>query len=407
MEDLKKDDHTGAALIIVMSLFFLCGLSAVLNDVLIPFLQTVLSLSYLKIATLQTAFYMGYFLFSPVGGMLNTGYLAGIRFGLVFGAAGTMGIALGALWLSYLLIIGAVFLLGGGVALIQVSANPYALLMGSKESAVSRLSFTQAFTSIGTVLAPWVGAVVVLSVVSAELAVSTHRLFWLYTCLAVAWGGLLTLSLRLTLPDAKRKSRQMPLRDPGLYTGMVGIMLCVGVEVSVGSFLVKFLAVESVLGVGLEKAGQLSVIFWGGMVVGRLIGSIALRHFEADHLLMFHALIGVFLGLMAATLEGPLAAGCALALGLATSVMFPVAFSLALSGCRSQGSEVSGFLCMANIGGALIPLGQGAAADWVGIHRSFLLPACCYGFIALYAYLLFENSVLTRGDASAKNRIQV
>lgn len=410
MPERKKSNgplnHT-LALVVVMGVFFICGFSTVLNDVLIPYLQKTLNLAYTSVILIQSSFYLAYFLFSPLTGFLfrNNGYLKGIQWGLAFGSLGTLLICFASSSLSFDLILAGVFILGGGIAMVQVSANPYALQLGEESSATSRLSLTQSFTSVGTILAPYMGSTFILatlnkSPIDLDYVHIQSPLQKPYLALSVVWLVLLIFTFFFQLPSGKEKAYQNkpvqkkgphPLRDTTVIIGMLGIAICVGVEVSVGSFLISFLTDPSVANVPMATAGRYTMLFWMGFLMGRIVGSWAMKYIPPGKLLFLHSFGGLAFTISATFTSGMIATYSVLALGLCTSIMFPVIFGLVLSSCKGRKNEVSGFLCMANIGGALIPLSQGALADLVGLQHSFVIPVCCYLFLTFYAQYMSKN----------------
>ena len=410
MPERKKssDPHNHTlALVVVMGVFFICGFSTVLNDVLIPYLQKTLELSYASVILIQTSFYLGYFLISPLSGFLfrSSAYLKGIRWGLASGMVGTLLISFASITLSFDLILAGVFILGGGIAMVQVSINPYALQLGNESTATSRLSLTQSFTSLGTIIAPYVGSTYILSTLNTNPFDLNYEfidspLKKPYIILTLVWLALLILTFILRLPNGKETTYQKstpqesglhPLRNFIVLIGMLGIAICVGVEVAVGSFLISFLTDANVANLSMEIAGKFSMLFWMGFLMGRLLGSWIMKYVPPGKLLFFHALAGLMFTFFATFSSGLIAASSILALGLCTSIMFPVIFSLVLSSCEGRKNEVSGFLCMANIGGALIPLLQGSLADTIGIQKSFIIPIACYLFLIIYAQFMSKK----------------
>ncbi|MFT4553156.1 MAG: FHS family L-fucose permease-like MFS transporter [Chlamydiales bacterium] len=410
MPERKKSNgphnHT-LALVVLMGVFFICGFSTVLNDVLIPYLQKKLQLTYASVILIQSSFYLAYFLFSPLTGFLfrNSGYLKGIRWGLSFGAFGTLLISSASTSLSFDLILVGVFILGGGIAMVQVSANPYALQLGNESSATSRLSLTQSFTSVGTILSPYVGSTYILSTLHTnpgglESGIVESPLKKPYIALGLVWLALLGFTFLIRRTKDKDESSQEtliqkkgphPLRDFMVLIGMLGIAICVGVEVAVGSFLISFLTDANVANIPMETAGKYTMLFWLGFLMGRVIGSWIMRYVPPGKLLFFHAFGGLACTICATFSSGFIATASVLALGLCTSIMFPVIFGLVLSSCKGRKSEVSGFLCMANIGGAVIPFCQGALADVIGIQHSFIIPVTCFIFLTFYAQYMSKK----------------
>jgi MFS transporter, FHS family, L-fucose permease len=408
------------ALVVVMGVFFICGFSTVLNDVLIPYIQQTLELGYTSVILIQTSFYFAYFICSPLVGFLfrHKSYLTGIRWGLASGSVGTFVISYASIELSFDLILLGVFILGAGIAMIQVSANPYALQLGPENTSTSRLSFTHSFTSVGTILAPFFGSVYILSTLNREEIPFTSQfnpyyspIQMPYLGLSLVWFTLFTLTFFFRLPDGKDKLTKNgplnkkiphPLKEPIVLLGMLGIAICVGVEVSVGSFLISFLAKSNIADISMETAGKYTMLFWFGFLLGRIFGSWVMTRISTGKILLYHASSAVICTAGAVYFSGMLSASFILVLGLCTSIMFPSIFSLVLSNTKNRKSEVSGYLCMANIGGAIIPLAQGFLADIIGIQRSFVLAIFCYLFLACFAQYMFSKKLETKIEISPR-----
>src|SRR5277367_873648 len=161
-------------LIAVISLFFIWGFITVLNDILVPHLKSVFDLNYLQASMIQFVFFGAYFIMSlPAGKVISwVGYQKGMVLGLLTTGLGTLLFYPAAGFLSYNLFLGALFVLATGITILQVAANPYISVLGKPETASSRLNLAQAFNSLGTTLAPWVGGGLILS----QIAVGASKL---------------------------------------------------------------------------------------------------------------------------------------------------------------------------------------------------------------------------------------
>jgi FHS family L-fucose permease-like MFS transporter len=169
-----------------------------------------------------------------------------------------------------------------------------------------------------------------------------------------------------------------------LVLGAIGLFVYVGAEVSIGSFLVNYLAEPSIAGMPESEAAHYVAYFWGGAMIGRFVGAYVMRFVDDGKALAFNAGVAILLILLTVFAGGSLAMWSVLAIGLFNSIMFPTIFSLALKGLGRHTSQGSGILCLAIVGGAILPVVQGMLADTVGIHLAFLMPAICYLYIAYY-----------------------
>lgn len=399
-----------APLAILTSLFFMWGFLTCMNDIIIPHLKAVFELSYAQAMMIQFAFFAAYFIMSlPAGAVVKrVGYKPGICVGLLIAAAGCALFYPAAGVRSYTLFLSALFVLATGITLLQVAANPFVTALGKPESASARLTLTQAFNSLGTTIAPLFGSVVILSteVKSAEELARMDRatleayrqseaasVQHPYLALAIALVLLAAAIAAFRLPriDAASASTGDSSSSTGsiwrvrhLVLGAVAIFLYVGGEVAIGSFLVNFFKLPEIGGLTEASGAKLVSFYWGGAMVGRFIGTFTLRRFNPRRVLALHALGAVLLIGIAMLTRGSVAMYAILAVGLFNSIMFPTIFALAIEGMGKRTGQASGVVCMAIVGGAIVPVLQGAVADAVGVQHAFLVAALCYLYIAWY-----------------------
>ena len=393
----QKPDYR-LALTSLTSLFFMWGFITCLNDILIPHLKGVFSLSYSQAMLIQFCFFGAYFLVSlPAGAIVKRlGYQKGIVLGLVIAAIGCLCFYPAAAMHSYPIFLMALFILASGITLLQVSANPYVSMLGEAKTASSRLNMTQAFNALGTTVAPFFGAFLILNQAAEALSpqASAESVQMPYVFLAAMLLTLAAIFSWLKLPDLSlvEDEQQINITDKEgsawqyshLVLGAIGIFVYVGAEVSIGSFLVSFFADPTIAGLEEFEAAKYIAYYWGGAMVGRFIGSVVMQKISAGKTLFFNANVAVILIVLAVFSSGTLAMVAILFVGLCNSIMFPTIFSLAIQGLGKHTSQGSGILCLAIVGGAIIPLFQGMLADNVGVQLSFLLPIMCYLFIAYY-----------------------
>jgi FHS family L-fucose permease-like MFS transporter len=404
-----RPQHLGS-LSILTSLFFIWGFITCLNDILIPHLKAMFTLDYTQAMLVQFCFFGAYFMMSVPSGYYvdKMGYKNGIITGLFIAGLGCLLFYPAAGAHSYALFLGAFFVLASGITLLQVAANPFVTVLGSPETASSRLTLTQAFNSLGTTLAPYLGAVFILSVsqkstdeiylfdaqqlvtVQTEQATAVQNA---YLLLAVVLFALAIIFALIKLPTIQSQSHQNEQTKttlisawhyPHLILGAVAIFVYVGSEVAIGSFLVSFLGQTDIAALSVQDAGKYVSFYWGGAMIGRFVGVALMQKIQSSRLLAFHALAAVLLILTAIFAKGDLAMWSLLAVGLCNSIMFPTVFSLALNGLGSHTGQGSGILCVAIVGGAIIPLVQGMIADNVGLQMALFLPVSCYFYIGFY-----------------------
>jgi FHS family L-fucose permease-like MFS transporter len=408
----NRGGNTGA-LVIVTILFFMWGLLTSMNDVLIPHLKAVYTLTYVQAMLVQFCFFGAYLLVSIPAGMLirRLGYQRGAVAGLVVAALGC-ALFYPAATSGYGVFLFAFFVLAGGITVLQVAANPYVTVLGDPRTASSRLTLTQAFNSLGTTVAPALGGMLILSggmlgadqlaalPAAEQLAYRAHEAASVQGPYLVLAGALLLLAVLFALArlpkiaDAAQGESSGRFRDlfahRHLVLGMLGIFLYVGGEVSIGSFLISFMEDPRIGGMTAAQAAHYVSLYWGGAMVGRFIGFAVMRRVSPGKALAFNAAASIALIAIAVLGGGNLAMFAILAVGLCNSIMFPTIFSMALHGLGKQTGQASGLLCMAIVGGALVPFAQGALADAMGVQLSFVVPAACYAFV-LYFGVKYAN----------------
>jgi len=407
-----KNPYFGS-LAILTSLFFIWGFITCLNDILIPHLKSVFTLSYTEAMLVQFCFFAAYFVVSIPSGYLveKIGYKNGIIAGLSVAGVGCLLFYPAAGSHSYPLFLAAFFVLASGITLLQVAANPYVTILDNPETASSRLTMTQAFNSLGTTLAPYFGALFILGTavktadeikllnvgeLSSYQAAQAAAVQTPYLLLAAILFFIAVVFALIKLPEIEATK----IRDSvdgndfhesawdyrHLVLGAIGIFVYVGGEVSIGSFLINFLGEPAVAGLAKQEAGKYVSFYWGGAMVGRFIGSAVMQKIQPGKMLSFNAVTASLLVLMAMLGSGHVAMWSILAVGLFNSIMFPTIFSLAVRGLGKHTGQGSGILCSAIVGGAILPVVQGAFADWIGIQQAFFIPVLCYGYIAYYGW---------------------
>ena len=452
---MSTEVSTSRALAVLTSLFFLWGFITVLNDVLIPHWKELFDLSYAQSLLVQFCFFgayfigsLGYFIISISSGdpIARIGYKRGLIIGLVISAVGCALFAPASALHSYGAHLVALFVLGIGFTVLQIAANPFVAIIGKPEGASSRLNLAQAFNSLGTTLAPLIGGWLIFDHATPGTAVRLPYLGLaaVLACIAVVVGFT-------RLPEPAREVISKPgnaFAYSHLRWGMVAIFCYVGAEVAIGSLIISFLGLDSVMSMPEDSSKHYLSLYWGGAMTGRFLGAVALNKNMAlprriglmvaigaamftllcalnlsglDDLVNYWPLALLILGNMAAFLlagphpgkamglfalaaiallsvvilaEGPLAMWAILAIGLFNSILWSNIFTLAIDGLGDSTAQGSSLLIMMILGGALIPPIQGAIIDFLGVqkyttmgfHISFLLPLLCYVFLAWYGF---------------------
>ena len=391
----------------VMALFFIFGGITSLNDVIIPKLKELFTLNYMQAMLIQSAFFAAYFVISIPGAALvkRVGYMRGAVIGLLTMMAGCLLFIPASSSATFGVFLLALFVLASGVTIVQVVTNPLISLLGPASSTSSRLTFAQAFNSLGTTIFPYVGSVLILGTLATVSAdqltgaaldayrvAETQAVVYAYLGLALALlviAGVVWLN-RNRLKGETHDSGSILnsfdlLRQTRFGWGAACIFLYVGAEVAIGSLIVNYLKQASVLGLDDQSAGKLIPLYWGGALIGRFIGSAVMRTVSPGKVLAFNAVGAIALIVVSANTSGQVAGYSLLLIGLMNSIMFPTIFSLACAGLGHRAADGSGLICVAIVGGAIIPPLTGQLADASGsLALALALPAVCYAIIAAY-----------------------
>lgn len=409
-------------------LFFIFGLITVLVDSLIPRLRELFGLSFFQAGLVQFAFFIAYGLVSiPAGKLIHKiGYKNGIVVGMVTMAIGCFLFYPAAGLRTYLLFILGYFVLASGMTILQVAANPYVTVLGKPETAASRLTFAQAFNSLGTAIAPALGAILILSdqilttdqinaleatekasYLAQEASAVQQPFIILASIILIIGFGILFIKLPQLINTNQESSYFKALKQPKLLMGTFGIFAYVGSEVAIGSFLVNYFIsldlvelikssellsnfVYSVHSSQIDEIDQKGIVatfvvlYWSGAMVGRFIGSYLNKLILPNRLLMIFASGAISMIFISMVSGGLVAMFSILAVGLFNSIMFPTIFSIAIEDLGDLKPEGSGLLCTAIAGGAFIPPLYGLFTDLSGFKWAFLLIVACYGYILYY-----------------------
>ena len=384
----------------VFALFFIFGGITSLDDILIPKLKQLFTLSYAEVMMVQFAFFAAYLVISiPAAAIVKrVGYMRSAVIGPLTMMTGCLLFIPASLSAAFAMFLLALFVLATGITVIQVVTNPLISILGKPETAHSRLTFAQAFNSLGTTIFPLVGSILILgslgktdpatlsgAALDAFRRAETMTMIFTYLGLAVVLAMLAGLvwwrrtRLAETVFEQADIFKMFDLLARFRFAfGTACIFLYVGAEVSIGSVIVNYLMQANTLGLGAEDAGKHVPYYWGGALVGRFVGAYVLRHISPGKVLAFSAAMVVALLLVSANSVGMVSAWSLLSIGLFNSIMFPTIFALTSEGLGARTADGSGVLCVAIVGGAIVPIVTGAAADWVGLKMALIVPAVCY-----------------------------
>ncbi|MDE2161787.1 MAG: sugar MFS transporter [Alphaproteobacteria bacterium] len=394
------------------TLFFMWGFCTVLNDVLVPHLKAVFEMNYVQTMLIQFTFFGTYFLLSmPSAKLIEwVGYKYSIVIGLLVMGCGCLLFIPAAAMPSYDVFLAALFVLAAGITLLQVAANPYVTVLGNEKTASARLNLVQGFNSLGTLLAPLFGGLLILSQSKAgSTAVGTVETLhdrladaravqmpYLGIAVVLFLIAVLLWIARLpkvsTHPKNAEEASDTLWRHKTLIMGAIAIFVYVGAEVSIGSFLINYISSPHISHMTTAAAAGYLSFYWGGAMVGRfIIGAAAMRYVPPSKILADNCVGAAILILISIFATGPISMWTILLVGLCNSIMFPTIFALSIRGLGPLTGRGSGLLIMAIFGGAILPMIQAKVADSIGLTISFIVPAICYLYIWFFALSNFEK----------------
>jgi FHS family L-fucose permease-like MFS transporter len=417
----------GPALRLLASLFFIWGFITVINNTLLPHLKSVFELNYVQTTLIESVWFIAYFVASMPAAWLieRIGYRRSLVSGLLIMACGALGMILASHLPSYGVTLTALFVIASGITLLQVAANPYVAVVGPVETASSRLNLVQAFNSLGTTLAPLFGGYLILgrsasgtaqagSVLTAAQRLADARAVQLpYLIVAAVLIVLAIVIGRFKLPDMGAQTRRLSAqrrrghslwRHRNLVLGVPAIFIYLIAEIGVANLFINFVSEPQIAGVSHEQASHYLFLLWGGMMVGRFLGSVLMRWVPGERVLAAFAVAAFVTMLVASLVQGPTAMGALILVGLFHSIMFPTIFTLGIRGLGPLTEEGSGLLIMAIAGGALVII-QGWLADHFGLQRSFLLTAACELYVLWYG-MWGSRPVASDGEPLGDERLQ-
>lgn len=403
------------AFVVVATLFLAWGFVTSLIDPLVAAVKGIFSLSDVEAQLSASAYFIAYGLVSfPAAALVSRHKTSrSLVIALSIMIAGCLVTLAAANLAIYPLALFGLLILASGVTILQVAANPLVANLGSSELSHFRLTLSQAFNSFGTFIGPYVGATLFLNGLEVKhgnilteavrtdaLAGIDRAFFWIGGLLAVL--TLFVLGFRKLIAaheseSSRTNSIAATIREAfssrWALVGGGAIFLYVGAEVAIGTQMALYLNSDEVLGLTLQDAGKMVSFYWGGAMVGRLIGTGLLARIAASRLLTASTAIACSLCLYIFTIGGVSGGYAALSIGLLNSIMFPVIFTLTLERSTASAEATSGILCFAIIGGAIIPPLTGLVAQHVGYSQAFAVPAICYALLCLFAVMACRTQV--------------
>lgn len=404
------------ALVAIAVLFIMMGVLTSLNDILIPHLKAVFELSYFQALLIQVVWFLAYMVNSyPCGQLVRkTSYRVGMVAGYLVAALGCFLFFIAWYLDHYYIFLVALFVVASGVSFLQVVSSPYGAALGSPSTEHQRLIFLHAFFALGTTIAPMLAGSVILhpegfEPVNIGSATVTQQgamtLLIPYGALGVILLVLALVNSLLPMPDllaedrlSGKSSDDSAWRYPYTILGAVAVFFYVGTEVLLGSFIINYALFEQV-DLPYNVLSLFVSLYWGCMLTGRLLGPWLMNYARADHLLIISGLGAVCLLIGGMSSSGLIAVLLVAFVGLFNSTMFPVIYGLSMKGLSPVvATQASAIVTTSIVGGAVIPLAGGIAADQWGIKAAFCLSIVCYLIISAYGVFSGRKRALGEGS---------
>jgi len=403
------------ALISLAVLYFMMGLITCLNDTLVPFFKKGFNLTYAESSLVQFYFFLTYGIMSIPSGKIvgKIGYKNGMVLGFTIAAFGALLFYPASILHQYVIFLSALFIIAVGIVLLQVAANPYITMLGPARTASSRLTLVQGVGSIGTTVAPLLGSFFILAHIH-ESGGSSSAVGLPYLGIAFLLILIAFVVFRLKLPTISNSDIKLEnlvaVKSKSIFSfrnlnfGVWAIFFYVGAEVTIGSYLTNY--ISDTLSIDVHKANNFVAFYWGGMLIGRLLGSFILQKVKPSRVLSFCAIIAISLIVTSISTTGYLAVWSMISVGFFNAVMFAIIFSLSANGLGKYTTQASGLLSTAIVGGAIISYLMGTLIDISTWGIAFILPALCYMYILFYGVNGYKSKYSSIGN-ELSSRLEV
>ncbi len=397
--------------ILVTSLFFMWGLANNMTDTLLAAFRRIMSMSDFQTSFVQMSFYGAYFCLALPAAIFikRFTYKAGILLGLGMFIAGGLLFYPASITMTYGHFLGALFILAGGLSVLETTANPYIIAMGPEESGTRRLNFAQSFNPIGSITGVVLSKFFILSHLNhadaTQRAMMSHEeltlvrsqelnammgpyvgvaLFLLVIWLVIAFTKMPRASDVGAKVDVRASIGRL-LKNSRYVSGVVAQFFYVGAQIGVWSFTIRYVMTE--LGTNEEQASSWYIAALVVFTVLRFVFTGLMRYFSPRHLLSFSAVLAIICTLGVVTLSGYAATVSLVAISACMSLMFPTIYGISVKGLGDDTKIGASGLIMAILGGAVLTAIQGQVSDLTGsIRLAYLVPGFCFLLIAVYGY---------------------
>jgi FHS family L-fucose permease-like MFS transporter len=425
----KREPLIGPGMLVLFIALIGCftawGIAADLTTPMVAGFKRIFDMSTFQASLVQLAYFGAYFLLALPAAFINQrfGYKTGILTGLALAAAGAFAFYPASKIMTYEAFLVALFAIAAGCSILETSANPYVLSLGPESTATRRLNLAQAFNPVGTNIGVLLAATLILPKLADPVDIGSLSPAELHTIRAGELGAvmgpylglgfvLLLIAVAIAIQKAPPIVEEFPDAGPNeggtgsLFRvlwrtkryryGVVAQFFNVAAQVCTWTYLIQY--VQQALGGSLEKGGfylQISLLVF---LASRFIMTWVIGRIRATKVLAACAFLAVLLcafAMFSPNMAGVLAL---VAVSFCLSLMFPTIYGVALKGLGPATKFGAAGLVMAIVGGAIMPLVQGALVDATSPAISFIVPAVCFAAVGLYALydLTAKTSTVTR-----------
>lgn len=391
--------------ILVTSLFLLWGLANNMTDTLLAAFKRIMNMSDTQTSLIQFAFYGSYFCFALPAAIFirKKSYKSGIILGLLLYAVGAILFYPAAKAASYAFYLIAIYIMAGGCSVLETTANPYILSMGSTETATRRLNIAQAFNPMGSIIGILMSKYFILDNISLYSVSGT------YATLGMILLAILVVMLFAKMPLGKDNGKTNSIRTSfsrlsanKLYRrGVIAQFFYVGAQIGVWSFTIRIVMQE--LNILESEASTIYLISIIGFCLSRFIYTWLMKWIAPARLLAFGGILSTLMALTVVLTAGTgwLMVIALILISIFMSLMFPTIYGIAMEGIvqsdHPEDNKIgASALIMAILGGALLTPLQGMLSDATNIHTSYLIPVICFIVVTVYAF--YANSCAKRGS---------
>ncbi|WP_420151180.1 sugar MFS transporter [Spirosoma sp.] len=397
----KTQNYTGP-LLIIGALFFIFGFVTWVNSVLIAFFKQAFNLSTVGSNLVAFAFFISYTLMAiPSSAVLKrTGFKNGMSLGLLVMAVGTLIFVPAAKVVSYPLFLVGLFLIGIGLTVLQTASNPYATILGPRESAAQRISFLGIANKLAGIISQFIfGGLLLTGANAVSGAASLEKVVTPYLILTAVLVVLAALIRYSNLPEVSEEqddttsdvsSHTSVWQFPNLVLGVLALFCYVGAEVIAGDTIINY---GMSLGFHNDEAKYFTTYTLYGLLAGYVLGIVLIPRYVSQHTaLRFGAAYGLVLTVATLLTSGFTSVLCVALLGFGLAPIWPAMWPLALNRLGPFTKIGSALLIMGISGGALLPLLHGYLTDVVSPKMAYALLLPLFGFILYYATIGYKRT---------------